>query len=159
MFMRETYAPTYSGPFMATGETLSRAKSTAGSNRNFVGNVRAYKPQNAGVRAGSRGAEYRGGMIADSQAAQAGNHNAAAINRAMDDAQSRFAFQSNMAEEAEGLRRLLLDTDQTDRTAENALRRDTSFRDLSSRARQANYRIGQDSRDISWLGWLGGIIS
>jgi hypothetical protein len=159
MFARDTYSPTYSGPFMATGESLSRAKSTAGANRSFVGNDRAYRPVNQGVRVGSKGSVYRAGLLGDASAAQAGDHNAAAMGRVMDDAQSRMAFQMNRAEEQDGLRRLLFDTDQTRNMAENALRKDMSYTNLSQQQRDAQRRMGQLSRDTGFFGWLGGIFS
>lgn len=159
MFARDSYKPTYSGPFMATGETLSRAKSSAGANRSFVGNERAYRPVNQGVRAGSKGSVYRAGLLADTSAAQAGDHHAAAMGRVMDDAQSKAQFQMNMADEADGLRRLLFDTDQTRNISENALRKDLAYQDISAQQRQAQRRMGQLSRDTGFFGWLGGLFS
>lgn len=159
MFARDSFTPTYSGPVLASGETLSRAKSQAASNRAFVGNERAYQPQMQGVRAGSKGSVYRAGLLGDSQAAQAGDAYAAQLARMADDAQSRLQYSTGMAEEQEGLRRLLFDTDQTERYAQNALRKDKAFEQLSAMQRAADQQMGRMSRGNDFFGWLGGLLS
>lgn len=159
MFARDSFTSTYSGPVLASGESLSRAKSGAASNRAFVGNERAYRPQMQGVRAGSKGSVYRAGLLGDAQAAQAGDAYAAQLARMADDADSRLDYSKNMAEEQEGLRRLLFDTDQTERFAQNALRKDNAFAQISALQRSADQEMGRRSRGNQFFGWLGGLLS
>jgi len=144
---------------VASGETLGRAKSQAASNRAFVGNQRAYIPQMTGVRAGSRGSVYRAGLLGDTQAAQAGDAYAAQLARMADDAQSRLQYSTGIAEEQDGLRRLLFDTDQTERFAQNALRKDNAFAHMSGLQRQADMQMGSQSRGNQFFGWLSGLLS
>lgn len=159
MFARESFTPTYSGPILASGETLGRAKSGAAANRAFVGNERAYRPQMQGVRAGSKGSVYRAGLLGDTQATQAGDAYAAQLARMADDADARLQYGSSMAEEQEGLRRVLFDTDQTERFAQNALRKDNAFSQMAGLQRKTDMRMGRMSRGNEFFGWLGGLLS
>jgi hypothetical protein len=161
MFARDTFRTTYSGPIKASGETLSQAKSQAGAGRSFAGNQRAFRaqPQMQGVRAGSRGADYRAGIMADQQAAQAGDHFQAQIARMAQDGQARDQYLTNRTEEQDGLRRLLFDLDQTDNIADNALRKDLAFANVAGRQRQADQVMGRRSRKNAWLNVLGGLFS
>lgn len=163
MFARDTFTSTYTGPFLASGESLFRAKSDAAANRAFAGNERAYretdKGSKRGIRAGSKQDAYRAGLQADAQGAAAGDYQSVGLARLLDDAKSRLAFQTSVAEEQEGLRRLLFDTDQTRNIAENALRKDIAYQSLSQRQRNADRRMGEMNRDTSIFGWLGGLIS
>lgn len=159
MFARDSFTSTYSGPILASGESLGRKKSEAASNRAFVGNERAYRPQMQGVRAGSRGSVYRAGLLGDAQAAQAGDAYAVELSRMADDASSRLEYSKGMAEEQEGLRRVLLDTDQTERFAQNALRKDNAFAQLSDLQRSTDRQMGRLSRGNDFFGWLGGLLS
>lgn len=146
---------------MASGETLGRAKSEAAAGRSFVGNQRAYQPntQMKGVGAGSKGSVYRSGLLGDQQAAQAGDHYAAQLARMQDDAESRLEYSTRMGEEQEGLRRLLFDSDQTERTSKNALRKDQAFAAVSQRQRTADRQMGRMSRGNEVFGLLGSIFS
>lgn len=159
MFARDSFTSTYSGPILASGESLARAKSGAASTRAFVGNERAYRPQMQGVRAGSKGSVYRAGLLGDAQASQAGDAYAAELARMADDASSRLDYSRGMAEEQEGLRRLLFDTDQTERFAQNALRKDNAFAEISARQRSADREMGSRSRGNQFFGWLSGLLS
>lgn len=159
MFARDSFTATYSGPIMASGESLSRAKSGAAANRSFVGNERAYIPQMTGVRAGSKGSVYRAGLLGDQKAAAAGDHYAAQLARMADDAKARLDFQTNSAQEQDGLRRVLFDTDQTERFAENALRKDQAFAVTSERQRAADRQMGRMARGNDFFGVLGSILS
>jgi hypothetical protein len=159
MFARDSFTTTYSGPIVASGESLRKQKSDAEANRAFVGNQRAYRPQRAGIRAGGAGEAYRSGMMAAQQFASAPSANNAAMARRMDDQQALFDYQSAIAEEQDGLRRLLLDTDQTERTSQNALRKDKAFEFISSLQRQTDRQMGDMSRGNNFFGVLGSILS
>lgn len=143
----------------ASGETLARSVSNAGANKSFLGNERGYRQMYRGVQAGNKGSIYRGGLLGDAQAAQAGSHNQAKIARGMDDAQSTLDWQTAMAGEREGLMRLQFDQDQTTQNAENALRRDIAYSLLSNQQRQADSHIGGMSRVTNSFGWLQGLMS
>ena len=159
MFARDSFTTTYSGPVLASGESLGRAKSGAAAQRSFVGNERAYRPQMTGVRAGSKGSVYRAGLLGDTKAAEAGDHYAAQLARMADDSQARLDYGSSVAEEQEGLRRLLFDTDQTERFAQNALRKDNAFAFISDRQRATDRKMGRMSRGNEFFGVLGSILS
>jgi hypothetical protein len=159
MFARDSFTTTYSGPVLASGESLGRAKSDAAAKRSFVGNERAYIPQMAGVRAGSKGSVYRAGLLGDSKANEAGDHYAAQLARMADDSQSRLDYSTGVAEEQEGLRRLLFDTDQTERYSQNASAKDNAFAYISSLQRDADRRMGRMSRGNEIFGVLGSILS
>lgn len=159
MFARDSFTSTYSGPVMASGESLSRAKSGAASNRAFVGNQRAYLPQMQGVRAGSKGSVYRAGLLGDTKAGMAGDHYAAQMARIADDASSRLDYGTSAAEEQEGLRRLLFDTDQTERFSQNALNKDRAFSYISALQRDTDRRMGRMTRGNQFFGVLGSILS
>lgn len=161
MFSRDSFTPTYSGPVLASGETLGRAKSEAGAGRSFVGNERAYQPktQMAGVRAGSKGSVYRAGLLGDQQAAAAGDHYAAQLARMSNDADARLEYDTRTGEEQEGLRRLLFDTDQTERTSQNAFTKDKAFESVSGRQRQGDAQMGRMARKNQVFGLLGNIFS
>lgn len=159
MFARDSFTSTYSGPVMASGESLARAKSQAASNRAFVGNERAYRPQMSGVRAGSKGSVYRAGLLGDSKATAAGDHYAAQMARVADDAQARLDYGTSVAEEQEGLRRLLFDTDQTERFAQNSLAKDNAFSYISALQRDTDRQMGRLTRGNQFFGVLGSILS
>ena len=159
MFARDSFTTTYSGPILASGESLGRAKSEAAANRAFVGNERGYIPQMTGVRAGSKGSVYRAGLLGDQKATAAGDAYAAQIARMADDAKARADFQGGVAQEQDGLRRLLFDTDQTERFAENAMRKDKAFAFVSDRQRAADRQMGRMSRGNDFFGVLGSILS
>lgn len=161
MFARDTFRTTFSGPIKASGETLGQAKSQAGAMRSFAGNQRAFQnqAQAQGVRAGARGANYRAGIMADQQAAQAGDHFQAQIARMAQDGEARDQYLTNRTEEQDGLRRLLFDIDQTQNIADNALRKDLAFANVSGRQRQADQVMGKRSRKNAWIGVLGSLFS
>jgi len=159
MFARDTYRPTFSGPIKASGETLSQNKSQAGATQSFVGNKRAFLPQMQGVQAGGVGSNYRAGLAGNMQAAQAGDHNQAQIARMVQDGEAADAFAGNRAEEQDGLRRLLFDRDQTERTSDNALRKDMSFAKTSDRQRMGERTMSQRARGNDFFGFLGGLLS
>lgn len=161
MFARDTYRPTFTGPIRGSAETLSQNKSQAGATRSFVGNARAFAPQAQmqGVRAGGAGTNYRAGMAGNAAAAQAGDHHQAQIARIAEDGQARDAYAGNRAEEQDGLRRLLFDRDQTERTSANALRKDNAFARTSDRQRMGERTMGQRARGNDFFGFLGGLLS
>lgn len=160
MFMRDSFTSTYSGPFLASGETLSRARSQASADRDLAGNQRAYLQRNRGVQAGNKGSVYRAGLLAETQAANAGHMNAANVARAADDAATRMGFQTSMAEEGEGLRRLLFDRDQTMNMSENSLRKDMAYRQVGNERRRADSKLGSMSRETPGLfGWINNLVS
>jgi hypothetical protein len=157
MFTRGSFAPTYSGPMLASGETLRRAVSDAGANQSFVGNQRGYQPRNKGVSAGSKAMQYRANMMADTQAASQGGFQSAYLQHLTDNAQARSAFDRNASQERDSLRRLLLDTESVDRTSDLAQRQDQYFSELKRRERAAERRIGDYNRQGGIMGFLGSL--
>lgn len=159
MFASGTLQTTYSGPIFATGETLRRARNDARSMAGFAGQSRAYRPQTGGVGAGGRMAQYRAGIEADRRAAdQIGRSQQALFDSLSGDAESRFDFQNNQADELNKLRALMLDRNRIDQTFDLTLRGDQFDSDLNRRRLSAEaYQAGKQRRS-SFLSSLLDII-
>jgi hypothetical protein len=142
---------------LASGDTLRRSVSDAGANQSFVGNQRAYRPMGKGISAGSKAAQYRANMMADTQAASSGGFQSAYLQYLTDNAQTRSAFDRNAAQERDSLRRLLLDTEAVDRTSDLAQRQDQYFNELKKKERKADRRIGEYNRQGTVTGFLGSL--
>lgn len=69
MFASGTFESTYSGPILASGENVRRARNDARAMAAFAGQPRAFMPQVGGVGAGSRMNRYRAGLEADRRTA------------------------------------------------------------------------------------------
>lgn len=108
MFAPETYRPTYVGPFMATGESLRRARNDAQAAGDAQAVRRAYLPQRAGVQAGSRNDFLRSSLMADSQQMQSNAQAMQAYNElAQSNANANLQGQIDLSKEMAGLRDLL----------------------------------------------------
>lgn len=157
MFTRDSFQPTYSGPMLASGETLRRSISDAGANQSFVGNQRAYRPMTQGISAGSKAQQYRTNLMADTQAANAGDYRSAYLDYLSGNANAQAAFDRNATQERDSLRRLLLDTDSTDRTSDLESREARYFQELKRKERLTNRRMGAAQRSSGIFGFLGGL--
>jgi len=81
MFAPETYRPTYQGPFLATGETMRRARNDAQAVGDAASVARAYYRPMRGVAAGSPMGNLRANIAADANAAQATAQSMQAYNQ------------------------------------------------------------------------------
>ncbi|MFO0452123.1 MAG: hypothetical protein ACK52I_26305 [Pseudomonadota bacterium] len=161
MFAEGTVRPTYSGPITATGETFRRQRNEARAMGSFAGNQRAFAPQLAGqgVRAGSKMANYRAGVAADQQAAQQfAKAQQASIAGAGDAADSRFQYQSNVADEMNRLRGLLLDRDRFETSFSTTLRGDNYEAELARRRLAAERMAANMRRDTGFFSTLLDIV-
>lgn len=159
MFSRDSFTPTYSGPMLASGDTLRRAVSDAGANQSFAGNQRAFRPMTKNISAGSKAQQYRAGLMADSQAAATGDYRSAYLDYLANNAQAQSAFSQNAAQERDSLRRLLLDTEGVARTSDLSARQDKYFQELKDRERKAESRIAGMQRSSGLFGFLTGLFS
>jgi hypothetical protein len=159
MFASGTLQTTYSGPIVATGETMRRARNDARSMAGFAGQSRAYRQQTGGVGAGSRMGQYRAGIEADRRSAdQFGRSQQAIFDALSSDADSRFEFESNQADEVNRLRALMLDRNRIDQTFNLTRRGDKFDSDLQRRRIDAEaYQAGKQRRS-SFLSTLLDII-
>jgi len=159
MFASGTFQTTYSGPIVATGETIRRARNDARAMAGFAGQSRAYRQQTGGVGAGSRMDQYRAGIEADRRAAdQFGRSQQAMFNALGSDADSRFEFESNRAEELNRLRALMLDRNRIDQTFNLTKRGDKFDSDLNRRRLDAEAYQAAKQRRSSFLSTLLDII-
>lgn len=115
MFAPETYRPTYQGPFMATGETLRRARNDAQASGDSQAVARAYSKPMRGIQAGSPMSSLRASLLADAQGQQANNEGMNAYNQlSQQNSQNNLAFQVARAKELSGLASMLLGKKETD---------------------------------------------
>jgi hypothetical protein len=159
MFASGTLQTTYSGPVLATGETVRRARNDARSMAGFAGQSRAYRPQTGGVGAGSRMGQYRAGIEADRRAAeQIGRSQQALFDSLSSDSGSRFEFETNQADEQNKLLTLMLDRNRIDQTFNLTRRGDTFDSDLNRRRLDAESYQAAKQRRSSFLSSLLDII-
>ena len=128
MFAPNTYRPTHSGPFLATGETMRRARNDAQAAGDAQSVSRGFMPMRRGVAAGSLSDSLRSNMMADSQAMQAQAQSMQGYNQmAQDNAMANLQYQTNLAREMGGLRDLLFSKESVDYGKQAAARdRDAS---------------------------------
>lgn len=142
MFAPETYRPTYQGPFLATGETLRRARNDAQASGDSQSIARGYVKPMRGIQAGSPMSSLRASLMADAQGQQATSEGMTAYNQlAQQNSQNNLAFQVARAKELSGLASLLLGKQETDYMADAAQKdRDSSER-VFKRQMQVNREI------------------
>jgi hypothetical protein len=159
MFASGTFETTYSGPILATGENARRAKNDARAMAGFAGQSRAYLPQTGGVGAGSRMSRYRAGLEADRRAAeQYGRGQQSMFENLASDAEGRFQYQNNQADELNKLRALMLDRNRIDQNFDLTLRGDQFDSELVRRQLDAQAYQAAKQRRSSFLSSLMDII-
>lgn len=160
MFAQDTYNPTYSGPILASGDNLRRARNSAMQQSQFQGNVRAFRPQGLGIGAGSKMSAFRAGLLADAErfkgmtAAQQ-----AYQDNVLSNAEARMAFQRNQAEEDAGIRSLRTSRLQTDQKGELDYRDLRIGTALQERQRQVENQARDATRGASMGGLLMGLFT
>jgi hypothetical protein len=159
MFASGTFATTYSGPIQATGETVRRARNDAKAMAGFTGQERAFRPQTGGVGAGSRMSRYRAGLEADRRSADHyGRAQRALFDSLADDAEGRFEFEGNRADELNRFRSLMLDRNRIDQNFDLALRGEQFESDLLRRRLEAESYGARRQRRASFLSTLMDIV-
>ena len=166
MFAPNTYRPTHSGPFLATGETMRRARNDAQAAGDAQSVSRGFMPMRRGVAAGSLSDSLRSNMMADSQAMQAQAQSMQGYNQmAQDNATANLQYQTNLAREMGGLRDLLFSKESVDYSKQAAAQdRDASraaFGDEMAAA-SAQQRMATESAQRRLysnllIGLLGGV--
>lgn len=159
MFAGGTFDTTYSGPILASGENVRRARNDARAMASFAGQSRAFAPQTGGIGAGSRMNRYRAGLEADRRAAdQYGRAQQSILDGLANNAESQFQYQNNQADELNKLRALMLDRSRIDQTFDLTLRGDQFDSELFKRRLDAEaYQSGKQRRS-SFLSTLLDII-
>ena len=168
MFAPETYRPTYQGPFLATGETMRRARNDTQSIGDAASVKRAYYRPMRGVAAGSPMADLRAGMAADSRASQAAAQSMQAYNQLVQqNAMENLAFQTMRANEMRGLAQLLQGKRQADysttaanrdmasqsRVFEEQMRTEDEMRRMQDRAGRRRMALGVLSGLVGGIGF------
>lgn len=142
------YSTTFSGPITQDDRTQQSARNESMAKAAFTGDVRAYQGQaGQGVRAGSKQANYRAALQADSEAnkgyAQAQQD---LFNQHATDAGANLLFQQNLAGEQGWLRDLLLDRDDTrNRERMAVFKRKVDF-ELAAYQRRTEDAVARDRR-------------
>ena len=160
MFAQDTYNPTYSGPILASGDNLRRARNSAMQQSQFQGNQRAFRPQGLGIGAGSKMSAFRSGLLADAErfkgmtAAQQ-----AYQDNMMANAEASLSFQRNRAEEDAGIRGLQTTRLQADQKGELDYRDLNIGRALQERQRQVENQARDATRRASMGGLLMGLFT
>jgi hypothetical protein len=144
---------------LASGDTLRRAVSDAGSNQSFAGEQRAYRPMAKNISAGSKAQKYRAGLLADAQAASTNDFRSAYLDQLAANAQAGAAFDRSSAQERDSLRRLLLDTEGMARTSDLEQRQAQYYQELKKRERKARSRQAEMERGAGTFGFLAGLFS
>lgn len=159
MFASGTFATTYSGPILASGDNARRARNDARAMAAFTGQTRAYMPQVGGVGAGSRMSRYRAGLTADRSAAeQYGRAQQSIFEGLANNAESQFQYQNNQADELNRLRALMLDKNRIDQTFDLTLRGDRFDAELFKRRLDAEAYQAAKQRRSSFLSTLLDIV-
>lgn len=155
MFAQDTYNPTYSGPILASGDNLRRARNSAMQQAQFQGNQRAFRPQGLGIGAGSKMSAFRSGLLADAEkfkgmtaAQQAYQDNMLA------NAEANTNYQRNRAQEEAGIRSLRTNRLQTDQKGE------LDYRDLDigTQLQIRQRRVENQARDAARGASMGGLL-
>lgn len=163
MFAPETYRPTHQGPFLATGETLRRARNDAQAVGDSQSVARAYYRPMRGVAAGSPMGGLRANMAADAGRSRATAQSMQAYNQLVQqNAMANLAAQTMQAQELRGLADLLRSGRETDymRDAASADRASAARvferqMQMENEARRLQNRQGE--RELG-LGILGGLV-
>jgi hypothetical protein len=159
MFASGTFESTYSGPILASGENVRRARNDARAMAAFAGQSRSFMPQVGGGGAGSRMNRYRAGLEADRRTAeQYGRSQQALFENLADNAESRFQYQSNQADEHNRLRSLMLDRSRIDQNFDLTLRGDRFDSELFRRRLDAEAYQAAKQRRSSFLSTLLDIV-
>lgn len=160
MFASGTYNPTYSGPILASGDTMRRARNSAMQQSEFAGNTRAFRNQQRGIGAGSKMSAFRAGLMADADAFKA----RAAASQAQQDsmignAEAMQAYQRNQAEEDAGIRSLLTNRLGTDQKFAMDQRELTIGQMLQQRQRRVENEAADRRRGATMGGMLMGLFT
>ena len=158
MFSTDSFTPTYSGPILASGEAIRRARNSAMAQSEFAGNPRAFNPMMTGIGAGGRGNAYRKNIQGDVARSQgfSGAQQGYAENT-MNNANANFQYQTNAAGEQSGLRGLLLDANKIDQTADLDIRQMGIGAHLQTAQREAENRAAGYRRKATIGGMLAGL--
>jgi len=159
MYAGGTFETTYSGPILASGENARRARNDSRAMAAFAGQSRAYAPQTGGIGAGSRMSRYQSGIEADRRMAeQYGRSQQSLFENLASDAESRFQYQNNQADELNKLRSLMLDRNRIDQNFDLTLRGDRIDGELFKRQLDAQAYQAAKQRRASFLSTLLDII-
>jgi len=159
MFASGSFETTYSGPILATGENVRRARNDARAMAAFAGQSRAYMPQTGGIGAGSRMSRFRAGLEADRRAAeQFGRGQQSVFENLANDAEGRFQYQNNQSDELNKLRTLMLDRNRVDQNFDLTLRGDRFDSELFRRQLDAQAYQAAKQRRSSFLSSLLDIV-
>lgn len=109
----QNYSQTFTGPIKRDPNLAQSARNESMAKAAYAGDVRGYYGQTGrGVQAGSKMANYRAGLQADSEAAKGyAQAQQDLMNRYAQDASAELLFQERQAGEQGWLRDLLLDRD------------------------------------------------
>lgn len=134
-----TYSTTFSGPITQDTRLQDVARNESMSRAAFQGNTRQFNQQQGkGIGAGGKGAAYRAGMQADSEASKAyAQAQQDMLTKQANLSSADLQFQERLAGERGWVQDLLLDRDQ-------ALNRER----MSSYKRYADVNLGQFEREI-----------
>lgn len=159
MFATGTFDTTYSGPILASGENVRRARNDARAMAAFTGQSRAFAPQVGGVGAGSRMTRYRAGLESDRRAAeQYGRAQQSIFENLANNTESQFQYQSNQADELNRLRALMLDRNRIDQNFDLTARGDRFDSELFKRRLDAEAYQAAKQRRSSFLSTLLDIV-
>lgn len=115
MFANDSYKPTYTGPFLATGEQMRRARNNARASGDSRAVARTMRPMRRGVQAGSLASMLTGDMASDATRMQGINQANQTYNQMVQqNAANNLGFNQARINEFLGLQRLLREQDQLD---------------------------------------------
>lgn len=158
MFSGDPFVPTYTGPIYASGDLMRRSRNMGMAQSEFAGNQRAFRPMAPGIGAGSAIHRYQAGIGADTARAKgfADAQQAIADNAAMM-ANANLQYQTNAADEASGIRGLLLKNRQVDQNTALDMRELGINTELANFQRSAENEAARLRRKASVGGILAGL--
>lgn len=159
MFAVGSYQSTYTGPFQASGETMRRQRNDAYAMGAASGDRRAYLNPNKGVGVGSKAMQYRAGLAGDSAAArQFGAGQQSLLENLTTNADSRFTYQNNQADELNMLRGLQLQREGADQNFRLTARGDEIDKNMTLRKMRAERDVANSQNNLALLSALLGAV-
>lgn len=153
----QNYSPTFTGPIQKDQNLAAQARGESMAKAAYSGDIRGYRGQaGKGVQAGSKMADYRAGLLADTEAGKAyAQSQQDMLNRYSDNASANLLFQERQAGEGGWLRDLLLDRDDTRTQERKAAYKRKADVDIGDYERRVEDAVARDRREAEiWSSML-----